>query len=130
MTRSELLEEKLVRSKTMRVTVKASEHSKAMNPDLWPFRVGVRLYKAQSWRQGQEANERRRPGQPGGGRGGQDQDRQHQKQPHFPPGSEEYSRKRNRYQSVGGWQVPHSQFNTVNEQGLLEALKSLLSSSP
>ena len=39
MTRPELLEQKLVRSKTMRVTVKASEHAKAMNPDLWPFRA-------------------------------------------------------------------------------------------
>ena len=46
LTKKELLAEKKVRSKTMRVTVKASEHEKAMNPEFWPSRVGVRHYRA------------------------------------------------------------------------------------
>ena len=45
LTRSELLVANKVRSKTMKVTIKVSEQERAMNPDVWPFHVGVRLYK-------------------------------------------------------------------------------------
>ena len=54
LTNIELIKEGKVKSKTMKVTVKASEHEKAMNPDVWPQRVGVRYYKAPSRRPGQE----------------------------------------------------------------------------
>ena len=54
MTKPELVAEKKIRSKAMRVTVKASEHKKAMNLDMWPFRVGVRLYKTQPRRRNTE----------------------------------------------------------------------------
>ena len=57
-TRNELLEEHKVRSKTMKVIVKAKDHAKAMNPDIWPFRVGVRYFRAES----------RKPEGPGGSR--------------------------------------------------------------
>ena len=40
-TKKQLLDENKVRSKTMKVVVKAKDHEKAMNPDIWPFRVGV-----------------------------------------------------------------------------------------
>lgn len=50
MTKPELITEGKVRSKSMKVTVKAAEHEKAMNPDLWPMRVGVRYFKAPSRR--------------------------------------------------------------------------------
>ena len=62
LTNIELIKEGKVKSKTMKVTVKASEHEKAMNPDVWPRRVGVRYYKAPSRRPGQEE---------GGGQGGE-----------------------------------------------------------
>ena len=42
-----------MRSKTFKVTVKAAQHEKAMDPSVWPFRVGVRHYRApQRARQG------------------------------------------------------------------------------
>ena len=52
MTRKELIAGEKVKSKTMKVVVKAKDHEKAMNPDIWPFRVGVRYYKAESRRPG------------------------------------------------------------------------------
>ena len=51
-TRKELIDENKVRSKTMKVVVKASDHEKAMNPDIWPFRVGVRYFRAESRKPG------------------------------------------------------------------------------
>lgn len=54
LTREELLKDNKVRSKTMKVTFKASELEKAMNPDMWPFRVGVRHYKPDSRRSTRE----------------------------------------------------------------------------
>ena len=33
------------RTKTFKVTVKPSEYDKALNPDVWPYRVGVRLFR-------------------------------------------------------------------------------------
>ena len=46
LTKKELLDENVVRSQTMKVTVKAAHHEKAMNPDIWPLRVGVRYFRA------------------------------------------------------------------------------------
>jgi hypothetical protein len=43
MTREEVLDN--VRVKSMKVIVKASEFEKAMDPTVWPCRVGVRLWK-------------------------------------------------------------------------------------
>ena len=40
----------------MKVVVKSKDHEKAMNPDIWPFRVGVRYFRAES----------RKPTGPGG----------------------------------------------------------------
>ena len=42
MTRPEVLSE--VRTISMKVTVKASQHEEAMKPEVWPYRVGVRLW--------------------------------------------------------------------------------------
>ena len=121
----------------MRVTVKASEHKKAMNPDMWPFRVGVRLYKTQPRRRNTE-NESwssqaggTRNEDAGGERiwqGRQQHNSQTQNPNQYPPGSQEYGRnkRRNQFQSVGDWQVPRNA--PVTE--LMEALKSLLSSNP
>ena len=36
----------VLRSKTMKVTVKASNVEKALQPYMWPFRVSVRHYRA------------------------------------------------------------------------------------
>ena len=46
LTKEELITEKKVRSKTMKVTVKAAQLEKAMDPSVWPFRVGVIHYRA------------------------------------------------------------------------------------
>ena len=46
LTKSELITEGKVRSQTMKVTVKATHHEKAMDPSMWPYRVGVRHYRA------------------------------------------------------------------------------------
>ena len=54
LTKEELVLENKVRSKTMKVTVKASDLDKALKPEVWPSRVGVRLYRApQRSRQGE-----------------------------------------------------------------------------
>ena len=53
LTKPELVAEEKVRSKTMKVTVKAAELQKAMDPGVWPYRVGVRHFRApQRSRQG------------------------------------------------------------------------------
>ena len=46
LTKSELITEGKVRSQTMKITVKATHHEKAMDPSMWPYRVGVRHYRA------------------------------------------------------------------------------------
>ena len=105
-----------------------------MNPELLPFRVGVRLFKAQSRRRDQDGP----PGQSGSGeereaRNGLQQNSQFQEGRNYPPGSEEYSRniRRHQYRSDGEWQVPRNTVSTsVNEQSLLEALTSLLRNTP
>ena len=53
LTKPELITEGKVRSQTMKVTVKATHLEKAMDPSMWPYRVGVRHYRApQRSRQG------------------------------------------------------------------------------
>jgi hypothetical protein len=69
LTKQVLIDEKKVRMKTMKVTVKASEYEKAMNPEIWPQRVGVRLYRAPARRpegEGGWTSQAGRHGQPGG----------------------------------------------------------------
>ena len=46
LTKTELITDQKVRSKTMKVTVRACQHEEAMNPEVWPFRVGVRHFRA------------------------------------------------------------------------------------
>ena len=53
LTKPELITEGKVRSQTMKVTVKATHLEKAMDPSMWPYRVGVRNFRApQRSRQG------------------------------------------------------------------------------
>ena len=33
------------RTNTFKITIKPSDYDKAMNPDVWPYRVGVRLFR-------------------------------------------------------------------------------------
>ena len=52
LTKAEVLP--MVRTKTFKVTVKAAQYEKVLKPDIWPYRVAVRHYKApkrseQSW---------------------------------------------------------------------------------
>ena len=54
LTKPELILDNKVRSKTMKVSVKASELDKALKPEVRPSRVGLRLYRApQRSRQGE-----------------------------------------------------------------------------
>ena len=41
----ECLSHKDARTNTFRVRIKAAEYDKAMKPEVWPYRVGVRHYK-------------------------------------------------------------------------------------
>ena len=62
MTREEVLDN--VKVKTMKVVVKASQYERAMDPSIWPCRVGVRLWKDKEaqkaryerWQERQEQN--------------------------------------------------------------------------
>ena len=50
------------RTNTFKVTVKASEYEKAMNPEIWPYRVGVRHFRAPRRPQTTWASQSERPG--------------------------------------------------------------------
>ena len=88
LTRTEILDQ--VRTKTFKITVKAAQYEAALKPEVWPYRVAVRHYKAprrqettgsgQSGRVGglidkgsEGAHARQRGGHPGGLHGGQQQ---------------------------------------------------------
>jgi hypothetical protein len=62
MTRTEVLES--VRTITMRVTVKASQHEEALKPEVWPYRVGVRHWDNRTVRR--ERQERQELGKDSG----------------------------------------------------------------
>ena len=120
LTKAELVHEGKVKSKTMKVTVKASEHEKAMNPDVWPQRVGVRYYKAPSRRPGQEQ---------GGGQGGEGGGLQARSQGAGQEASCGRSRqgfnRRSRFEEIDGWSVPrNSRSNSpITIEKLQEALR-------
>ena len=61
-----------------------------------------------------------------GGRGNEGRERRPSSgSSQFPPGSNEWGRnKRNKYQNVGGWNVPNNQF--VTAEGLQQLLSQLL----
>ena len=89
LTKKEVMEQ--VRTLTFRVAVKAADYEAALIPEVWPYRVGVRHYKAprrertdNSW-QGQFE-------QSGGGDVHQGQHRQTGTRPkqHLPPGHQRY----------------------------------------
>ena len=89
LTKKEVMEQ--VRTLTFRVAVKAADYEAALKPEVWPYRVGVRHYKAprrertdNSW-QGQVE-------QSGGGEVHQGQHRQTGTRPkqHLPPGHQRY----------------------------------------
>ena len=44
LTRSDVIDQ--VRTLTFRVVVKASQYESALKPEVWPYRVGVRHYRA------------------------------------------------------------------------------------
>ena len=44
--RQEVIESSAVRSKTMKVTIKATDLEKAKSPEIWPMRVGIRHFRA------------------------------------------------------------------------------------
>ena len=136
LTKIELINEDKVRAKTMKVTVEAADLEKAMNPEVWPLRVGVRYYKAprrpapeEGGQAGEGGLQERQGGRAGGawqggrsqgprqgGQGGQGQQ--------FPPGSREWSRnRRNRYEEVGGWQQPRNMPLTI--ESMQEALSQM-----
>ena len=140
LTNIELIKEDKVRAKTMKVTVEAVDLEKALNPEVWPLRVGVRYFKAPSRRpapeEGGQAGEgglQERQGGRGQGawqgpwQGGSRQGGQGQGQHAFPPGSREWSRnRRNRYEEVEGWQQPRNMPITIEslQQALIQMNKS------
>ena len=84
--------------------MKASEHEKAMNPDVWPERVGVSYYKAPSRRPGQDE---------AGGQGGEGGGLQDRSQGAGQDASRGRSRqgfnRRNKFvEEVDEWNVPRN----------------------
>ena len=126
MTRPELIKENKVRSKSMKVTVIASEYEKAMSPDMWPFRVGVRHFKAPPRRRDQSDGLQSQEEASGGSGQGQGQKPPGGQQQAFPPGSREYGqrKRRNQYQDIGGWQTPRGAATVENLQQMLSELLS------
>ena len=140
LTKKELLDEEKVRSKTMKVIVRAKDHEKAMNPDIWPFRVGVRYYRAESRRPGLGAARQSIPGAESGGltsrpempagasiqqagmTGPSNFPRRSQGR-QYPPGSKEWVTVRNHggRQDAGGV-VLRNLFKILENQELLEGL--------
>ena len=122
LTKIELMKEGKVKSKTMKVTVKASEHEKAMNPDVWPQRVGVRYYKAPSRRPGQEEG-----GEQGGEGGGLQARSQGAGQGQGQGRPRQGYNRRNRFEDVDGWNVPrNSQRNQpLTMEMFQEALRNM-----
>ena len=55
MTRTEVMSE--VRTISMRVSVKASQYEEAMKSEVWPYRVGVRLYDNRTERRERQARQ-------------------------------------------------------------------------
>ena len=53
------------RTNTFKVVIKPADYEKAMNPEVWPYRVGVRHYKAPRRKEGMSWNEQSK--QAGGG---------------------------------------------------------------
>ena len=72
LTRPELIKDNLVRSKTMKVTIKPSDYEKALVPEVWPARVSVRHFRAPP---------RKRPGREGGQLENRLSDRNNQRRP-------------------------------------------------
>ena len=97
-------EVKTWRTKSFKVTVKASEHEKAMMPEIWPYRVAVRYWRAE-----------RRPRQGGW-------DRQAATSGglvstgHTGPGQQQQEEGRRSRQHSEGWQQPRGRSNRSGGQ--------------
>ena len=75
------------RTFTFRIAIKPRDYDKAMNPDVWPYRVGVRIYKPKRIRVDQQNSWTNQSGQTGGNvdlsqqrQQGQEQQSSHQQQ--------------------------------------------------
>ena len=91
------------RTNTFRIAIKPSDYDRAMNPDVWPYRVGVRIFRQKraqhSWNnQSGQAGGNVQPGHPQGDqhRGnqhhqGQDRHSQHRQNQQQPQGIETHN---------------------------------------
>ena len=121
LTRIELITSGAVRSKSIKVTLTAAEHKKAMNPNVWPYRVGVRYYKADKPRKSDPENAGR-----AAEHGGLQERDQHDRGGQA--GQEGYRGKRrgrrNQFTDVGGWQVQNK------SQNMMETTTEITESCP
>lgn len=132
LTKEELLAEKKVRSKTMKVNVKAKDHEKAMCPEIWPFRVGVRYYRAESRKPGGAGLVSRGPGVsqkvgPGSLHNQQNRHQPRDSQTRPPPGSTEWGNMRNeqgRQDQEVDYRNLYSVLNNPKNQELLRQLEN------
>ena len=96
------------RTNTFKVVIKLSVSEKAMNPEVWPYRVGVRHYKPLRRNQGMSWNDQSK--QAGGGNVGNQGNNQHQNQQHCQPRYHQNKNRpspfnldlQNRYQALDG----------------------------
>ena len=96
------------RTNTFKVVIKLSDYEKAMNPEVWPYRVGVRHYKPLRRNQGMSWNDQAK--QAGGGNVGNQGNNQQQNQQHRQPRYHQNKNRpspfnldlQNRYQALDG----------------------------
>ena len=117
LTRDEVLPN--VRTKTFKVTVKPAQYEKALDPDVWPYRVAVRHYRQPKR---QDSTWSGQSGRTGGqvDRGNQGGARNRQPQPvrNFPVGHQQY---RQSQQQV----MEHCPPESVQFQNLFDVLGRL-----
>ena len=131
LTKKEVLDANKVRSKTMKVVLSAKDHQKAMNPDIWPFRVGVRYYRAER-RPGIGGLRRNSQSAESGGLTSQQEELdgplsqgQDGPQSRAPPGSREWSNRRNqggRQRQDQGDVALRNLYQVLGNQELLRSL--------
>ena len=94
------------RTNTFKIKIKAAQYEKAMNPDMWPLRVGVRHYRQPRRDQNNGTSWSDQSDRAGGVINPQ---QQQQKRPQLPP--------RNQRQSQGQYQSQHPQYPQQPAQG-------------
>ena len=121
LTKKELIDEHKVRSKTMKVTIKAASHEKAMDKDLWPLRVGVRYFRAPPRKPQQDRSSWAAQSSPTGA--GKDVESEKSKNSQFQPSGNRFQQPYNRNRFMNSQRK--QSFGGITVENMFEALGSL-----